>query len=72
MLPQTARVAPVPQKSAPEAAQGATATRTSDAQRKNTAASPLPKKSRSQSSPANPKDDVTSEGPTIANLTAMI
>ena len=30
------------------------------------------KKARSQSSPAKPKDDVTSEGPTIADLTAMV
>ena len=44
VLPQTARVAPVPQKSAPEAAQGATSTRTSDAQRKSAAASPSPKR----------------------------
>ena len=72
VLPQTARVAPVPQKSAPEAVQGATSTRTSDAQRKSAAASPSPKKARSQSSPAKPKDDVTSEGPTIADLTAMV
>ena len=40
VLPQTAQVAPVPQKSAPDAAQGAASTRTSDAQRKNAAASP--------------------------------
>ena len=72
MPPQTARVAPVPQKSAPKAAQGATSTRTLDAQKKSTAASPSPKKARSQSSPAKPKDDVTSEGPTIADLTAMV
>ena len=56
----------------PEAAQGATSTQTSDAQRKNAATSPSPKKARSQSSPAKPKDDVTSEGPTIADLTAMV
>ena len=72
MLPQTARVAPVPQKSAPEVAQGATSTRTSDAQKKSAAASPSPKKARSQSSPAKPKDDMTSEGPTIADLSAMV
>ena len=35
-------------------------------------ASPSPKKARSQSSPAKPKDDVTLEGPTIADLTAMV
>ena len=33
---------------------------------------PSPKKARSQSSPAKPKDDVTSEGPTIADLTAIV
>jgi predicted RNase H-like nuclease (RuvC/YqgF family) len=32
----------------------------------------LPKKTRSQSSPAKPKDDMTSEGPTIADLTMMV
>ena len=72
MLSQTAWVVPMPQKSAPEAIQGATSTWTSDAQRKNAAASPSPKKARTQSSPAKPKDNVTSEGPTIANLTAMV
>ena len=72
MLPRTARVAPVPQKSAPEAVQGATSTRTSDAQRKSAAARPSPKKARSQSSPAKCKDNMTSEGPTIADLTAMV
>ena len=41
-------------------------------QKKSAAASPSPKKARSQSSPAKPKDDVTSEGPTIADLTAMV
>ena len=72
MLPQTAWVAPVPQKSAPEAAHGATSTWTSDTQRKSASSSPSPKKARSQSSPAKPKDEVTSEGPTIADLTAMV
>ena len=72
VLPQTAQVAPVPQKCAPEAVQGATSTQTSNAQRKSAAASPSPKKARSQLSPAKPKDDVTSEGPTIADLTAMV
>ena len=72
MLPQTAWVAPMPQKSAPEAAQGATSTRALDAQKKSTAASPSPKKARSQSSPAKPKYDMNSEGPTIADLTAMV
>ena len=72
MQPQTARVSPMPQKSAPEAVLGAPSTRTSDAQRKSTAASPSPKKARSQSSPTKPKDDVSSEGPTIADLTAMV
>ena len=72
VLSQTARVAPVPQKSAPEAVQGATSTRTSDAQRKSTTTSPLPKKARSQSSPAKPKDDMTLEGPTIVDLTTMV
>ena len=72
MLPQIARVAPVPQKSAPESAQGATPTRTPDAYRRSAAASPLPKKTRSQSSPVKPKDDMTLEGPTIADLTTMV
>ena len=72
VLPHTARVAPVPQKSTPEAVQGATSTRTSYAQRKGAVASPSPKKARSQSSPAKPKDDVTLEGPTITDLTAMV
>ena len=45
---------------------------TLDTQRKNAATSPSPKKARSQSSPAKPKDDVTSEGPTITDLTAMV
>ena len=62
----------MPQKSAPETVQGAISTRTSDAQRKSAAACPSPKKARSQSSSAKPKDDVTSEGPTIANLTMMV
>ena len=62
----------MPQKSAPEVVQGATSTRTSDAQRKSVAASPSPKKAKSLSSPAKPKDDVTSEGPTIAHLTTMV
>ena len=72
MLPQIARVAPVPQKSASESAQGATPTRTLDTQRRSAAASPSPKKTISQSSPAKPKDDMTSDGPTIADLTTMV
>ena len=70
--PQTARVAPVPQKSTPEAAQGATSSRTPGTQRRSTAASPSLKKTRSQSSPAKPKDDMTSVGYTIADLTVMV
>ena len=62
----------MPQKSAPEAVQGVASTRTSDAQSKSAAASPSPKKARSQSSPTKPKDDVSSEGSTIADLTAMV
>ena len=69
--PQIARAAPVTQKSTPGSAQGATPTWTPDTQKRSTAASPSPKKTRSQSSPAKPKDDMTSEGPTIADLTAM-
>ena len=34
--------------------------------------SPSPKKTRSHSSPAKPKGDATSEGSTIADLTAMV
>ena len=64
--------APVTQKSAPLSAQGATPTWTPDTQKRSTAASPSPKKTRSQSSLAKPKDDMTSDGPTIADLTAMV
>jgi len=70
--PQIARAAPVTQKSAPGSAQGATPTWTPDSQKRSTTASPSPKKTRSQSSPAKPKDDMTSDGPTIADLTAMV
>jgi len=62
----------VTQKSAPGSAQGATPTWTPDTQKRSTTASPSPKKTRSQSSPAKPKDDMTSDGPTIADLTAMV
>ena len=61
----------MPQKSALESAQGKTPNRTLDTQRRN-AASPSPKKTISQSSPAKPKDDMTSEGSTIADLTVMV
>ena len=60
------------QKSAPLSAQGATPTWTPDTQKRSKAASPSPKKTRSQSSPAKPKDYITSDGPTIADLTAMV
>ena len=70
--PQIARAAPVTQKSTSGYAQGATPTWTPDTQKRSTAASPLPKKTRSQSSPAKPKDDMTSDGPTIADLPAMV
>ena len=72
MLPHIARTTLVPQRSAPESAQGATPTQTPYAQRRSTAACPLPKKTRSQSSPAKPKGDATSEGSTITYLTAMV
>ena len=62
----------MPQRSAPESAQGATPTQTPDTQRRSAAASPSPKKTRSQSSPAKPKGDTTSEGSTIADLIAMV
>ena len=70
--PQIARTASVPQRSAPKSAQGATPTQTPDAQRRSTTASPSPKKTRSQLSPTNPKHDMTLDGPTIADLTAMV
>ena len=41
-------------------------------QKRSATASPSPRKARSQSSPAKPKDDATSEGPTIADLTTMV
>ena len=56
----------------PESAQGATPTRTLDTQRRNAAASPSSKKTKSQSLPAKPKDDMTSEGSAIADLIAMV
>ena len=62
----------MPQRSAPESAQGATPTQTPDAQRRRAAASPSPKKTRSKSSPAKPKGDATLEGSTIADLTVMV
>ena len=71
-LPQIVRTAPVPQRSAPESTQGATPTQTPDTQRSSAAASPSPKKTRSELSPAKPKGDTTSEGSTIAALTAMV
>ena len=67
--PQIARAAPVTQKSALGSTQGATPTWTPDTQKRSTAACPSPKKTRSQSSPAKPRDDMTSDGPTIADLT---
>lgn len=70
--PQIAQTAPIPQRSAPEPVQGATPTQTPDAQRRSVAASPSPKKTKSQSSPAKSKGDATPEGPTIADLTAMV
>ena len=60
------------QKCTSGSAQGATPTWTPDSQKRSTTASPSPKKTRSQSSPAKPKDDMTSDGPTIADLTAMV
>jgi len=51
---------------------GATPTQVLDVQKRSATASPLPRKARSQSSPAKPKDDATSEGPTIADLTTMV
>ena len=56
----------------PVSGQGATPTRTLDAQKRGAAASPSPRKVRSQSSPAKPKGDTTTEGPTITDLTAMV
>ena len=41
-------------------------------QKRSATASPSPRKARSQLSPAKPKDDATSEGPTITDLTAMV
>ena len=70
--PQIAWAAPVTQKSALGSAQGATPTWTPDTQKRSTAASPSPKKTRSQSSPTKPKDDMTSDGPTMADLTQMV
>ena len=70
--PQTAQTVHMPQRSASEPVQGAAPTQTPDAQRRSAAASPSPKKTRSQSLPAKPKGDTTSEGSTITDLTAMV
>ena len=70
MPPQIAWTASMPSRSAPESALGVT--QTPDTQRRSAAASPSPKKPRSQSSPAKPKGDITSEGSTIADLTVMV
>ena len=51
VLPQDAPASPMSQKSAPVSGQGATPTQTPDAQKRSAAASPSPKKTRSQSSP---------------------
>ena len=50
----------------------ATSTQTPDAQRRSVATCPSPKKTTSRSSPAKLKDDMTSVGPTIADLTTMV
>ena len=59
-------------KERPGVCAGGTSTQTPDAQRRSAAANPSPKKTRSQSSPAKPWGDAASEGPTIADLTAMV
>ena len=72
VAPQDALASPMPQKGALVIGQGTTPTQNPDAQRRSAAASPSPKKTRSQSSPAKPKGETAAEGPTIADLTAMV
>jgi len=52
--------------------QGATPTQILDVKGRGAVASPSPRKVRSQSSPAKPRSDMTTDGPTIADLNAMV
>ena len=66
-------MSPSPQVNIPVSEQGATPTRTPEVTEKGTTYSPPPRKVRTQQQQlAGPTVDATTDGPTIANLTAMV
>jgi predicted RNase H-like nuclease (RuvC/YqgF family) len=58
--------------STPVSVQGVTRTQTPDVKGKSVATSPSSRKVRSQSSPAKPRSNTATDGPTIADLTVMV
>ena len=71
--PQGVPVGPIPQMNIPVPGQGATPTRAPDVKGKETAANPSPQKVQpQQQQPAEQRSNTASDGPTIADLTAMV